>query len=44
MDRRRQQTQLPKGAKLYLPEEAARKRVVEERLLGVFRRWGIARS
>src|SRR6266700_630472 len=34
------QTQLPKGAKLYLPEEAAQKRVVEERLLGVFRRWG----
>ena len=40
MDRRPRQTQLPKGAKLYLPEEAARKRVVEERLLGVFRRWG----
>src|SRR6266545_2090577 len=38
-DRRAQQTQLPKGAKLYLPE-AAQKRVVEERLLGVFRRWG----
>jgi len=38
--RRLQQTQLPKGAKLYLPEEAAQKRVVEERLLGVFRRWG----
>jgi ATP phosphoribosyltransferase regulatory subunit len=40
MDRRAQPTQLPKGAKLYLPEEAAQKRVVEERLLGVFRRWG----
>src|SRR6266545_3156688 len=40
LDRRAQQTQLPKGAKLYLPEEAAQKRVVEERLLGVFRRWG----
>src|SRR5206468_8622036 len=26
--------------KLYPPEEAAQKRVVEERLLGVFRRWG----
>jgi ATP phosphoribosyltransferase regulatory subunit len=37
---RRAQPQLPKGAKLYLPEEAAQKRVVEERLLGVFRRWG----
>jgi ATP phosphoribosyltransferase regulatory subunit len=40
MERRIQQTQLPKGAKLYLPEEAAQKRVVEERLLEVFRRWG----
>jgi ATP phosphoribosyltransferase regulatory subunit len=37
---RPQQTQLPKGAKLYLPDEAARKRTVEERLLGVFRKWG----
>jgi len=35
-----QPTQLPKGAKIYLPDEAARKRAVEERLLGVFRRWG----
>ena len=26
--------------KIYLPDEAATKRVVEERLLGVFRRWG----
>lgn len=33
-------TQLPKGVKLYLPDEAARKRHVEERLLGVFRLWG----
>src|SRR5215472_7680932 len=40
VDRRDRQPQLPKGAKLYLPEEAAQKRVVEERLLGVFRRWG----
>src|SRR5207247_3223793 len=40
VDRRARQPQLPKGAKLYLPEEAAQKRVVEERLLGVFRRWG----
>ncbi len=40
MARRAQHTQLPKGAKIYLPDEAARKRAVEERLLGVFRRWG----
>lgn len=40
MERRAQQTQLPKGAKLYLPDEAAAKRAVEERLVGVFRRWG----
>jgi ATP phosphoribosyltransferase regulatory subunit len=40
MERRVQQTQLPKGAKLYLPDEAAQKRVVEERLLNVFRRCG----
>ena len=40
MDRRPEQTQLPKGAKIYLPDEAARKRDCEERLLGVFRRWG----
>ncbi len=32
--------QLPKGAKIYLPDEAARKRWVEERLLGVFTAWG----
>src|SRR6185295_17614244 len=34
------QSQLPKGAKLYLPDEAAQKRAVEERVLSVFRRWG----
>src|SRR5256885_14558806 len=34
------QTQLPKGAKLYLPDEAGQKRHVEETLLTVFRRWG----
>jgi ATP phosphoribosyltransferase regulatory subunit len=39
-ERRAQQTQLPRGVKLYLPDEAAQKRLVEERLLGVFRRWG----
>jgi ATP phosphoribosyltransferase regulatory subunit len=33
-------TQLPKGARIYLPDEAARKRHVETRLLDVFRRWG----
>src|SRR5216117_1643611 len=32
--------QLPKGARLYLPDEAARKRHVESRLFDVFRRWG----
>src|ERR1700752_3245086 len=32
--------QLPKGAKIYLPDEAARKRAVEDRLFEVFRRWG----
>ena len=32
--------QLPKGARLYLPDEAERKRHVEAALLGVFRRWG----
>jgi len=32
--------QLPKGAKIYLPDEAARKRWVEARLLGVFTAWG----
>src|SRR5438445_5864911 len=34
------QTQLPKGAKLYLPDEAGQKRHVEETLLTVFRRGG----
>jgi ATP phosphoribosyltransferase regulatory subunit len=33
-------TQLPKGARIYLPEEAARKRHVERVLLGIFERWG----
>lgn len=32
--------QIPRGVKLYLPEEAARKRWVEARLLEIFRRWG----
>lgn len=40
MDRRAFQSQLPKGVKIYLPDEAAAKRAVEERLLGVFTRWG----
>jgi ATP phosphoribosyltransferase regulatory subunit len=40
MERRHSTSQLPKGVKIYLPDEAATKRVVEERLLGVFRRWG----
>src|SRR2546429_1541753 len=34
------QTQLPKGARIYLPDEAERKRHVEPALLDVFRRWG----
>ncbi|MEK7385860.1 MAG: ATP phosphoribosyltransferase regulatory subunit, partial [candidate division NC10 bacterium] len=33
-------SQLPKGARVYLPEEAARKRHAEASLLGVFERWG----
>jgi ATP phosphoribosyltransferase regulatory subunit len=33
-------TQLPRGARIYLPDEAARKRHVERRLFGVFQRWG----
>lgn len=33
-------TQLPRGARLYLPEDAARKRHVETRLSEVFARWG----
>jgi ATP phosphoribosyltransferase regulatory subunit len=32
--------QLPKGARIYLPDEAERKRHVEGALLDVFRRWG----
>src|SRR5574342_407869 len=40
MERRIQQTQLPKGAKIYLPGEAAEKRRVEAELLSVFRKWG----
>jgi ATP phosphoribosyltransferase regulatory subunit len=32
--------QLPKGARIYLPDEAARKRHVETRLFEVFGRWG----
>ena len=40
LPRKNQPTQLPKGAKIYLPDEAARKRAVEERLFEVFRRWG----
>jgi ATP phosphoribosyltransferase regulatory subunit len=34
------QVQLPRGAKIYLPDEAARKRHVETRLLRVFTAWG----
>jgi len=40
MARRPPPTQLPKGAKIYLPDDAAQKRAVEEGLLSVFRRWG----
>ena len=40
LPRRTLPTQLPRGARIYLPGEAAQKRAVEERLLGVFRRWG----
>src|SRR5919109_920403 len=32
--------QLPRGARIYLPDEAARKRHVESRLFDGFRRWG----
>ena len=39
-EQKAQPTQLPKGAKIYLPDEAARKRAVEERLFEVFRKWG----
>jgi len=40
MEKRAFQTQLPKGVKIYLPDEAAAKRSVEQRLLSVFTRWG----
>jgi len=40
MPRRIQHTQLPKGAKIYLPDEAAQKRRVEAELWSVFRKWG----
>ena len=33
-------TQLPRGARIYLPDEAVRKRHVEGGLFEVFRRWG----
>jgi len=33
-------TQLPRGARNYLPDEASRKRHVEMELLGIFARWG----
>ena len=33
-------TQLPRGARIYLPDEAVRKRHVERGLFEVFRRWG----
>ncbi len=33
-------TQLPKGARIYLPDEAERKRHVERTLFDVFGRWG----
>jgi ATP phosphoribosyltransferase regulatory subunit len=33
-------TQLPRGARNYLPDEASRKRHVETGLLGIFARWG----
>jgi ATP phosphoribosyltransferase regulatory subunit len=40
MDRRGLHTQLPTGVQVYLPDEAARLRGLQERLLGVFRLWG----
>jgi ATP phosphoribosyltransferase regulatory subunit len=40
MDRRNLQSQLPTGVKIYLPDDAARLRGLQERLLGVFRLWG----
>src|SRR5215813_12670416 len=33
-------TQLPKGARIYLPDDARRKRYVESQLFEVFARWG----
>jgi ATP phosphoribosyltransferase regulatory subunit len=40
MDRRSLQSQLPTGVKMYLPDEAARLRGLQDRLMGVFRLWG----
>lgn len=40
MDQRGLHSQLPTGVKIYLPEEAARLRGLQERLMGVFRLWG----
>ena len=40
MDRRSLQSQLPTGVKIYLPDEAARLRGIQERLVAVFRLWG----
>jgi ATP phosphoribosyltransferase regulatory subunit len=40
MQRKVQQTQLPKGAKIYLPDEATQKHRVEAELGSVFRKWG----
>src|SRR3989304_5962419 len=40
MDRRSLHSQLPTGVKIYLPDEAARLRGLQERLMGVFRLWG----
>jgi ATP phosphoribosyltransferase regulatory subunit len=40
MDRRSLHAQLPTGVKIYLPDEAARLRGLQERLMGVFRLWG----
>ncbi len=37
---KRLHTQLPKGARIYLPDEAGRKRQVESRLFDIFARWG----
>ncbi len=40
MDQRGLHSQLPSGVKIYLPDEAARLRGLQERLMGVFRLWG----